>query len=414
MPTFERRRPVKAIVLAIALLLLLASVTFAMRRPPIVALSELWLGTVEVGDVEKTVSGQGMLIPGNLVTISSASGGTVSQLHQHAGAVVARNQLLVSLDSPELKQKLMAAEKVHAEDAARLAQMESELLAEQLDLEAAASDLEDQVSLAEYELAGMADLAAKNVISVLQHRKAEAAATSLNRKLKQARSRLEQFKGARVSRTQAVRLASELGRQELLALRKQQEDLQVRSPEAGVLYELAENVTEGAPILPGSIVARISTSDTLDVELKVSSSVVAAIAPGEQMTVDTGRKELIAKVTRIDPRAIQGDVRVTASLLKSEPGLELRPGQAVTGWIVTGTVPNRTYVIKPIGVDEHSESTVFVLSEDGKYADRVAVKFAGRVGKFLEIESGLKRGQRVVLSDVKNFKNTDRLRLDNE
>ncbi len=54
---------------------------------------------------------------------------------------------------------------------------------------------------------------------------------------------------------------------------------------------------------------------------------------------------------------------------------------------------------------------LFKIEPDGKYADKVKVTFGRSSVNTIEVKDGLKVGDRVILSDMSNFDQYDRIKL---
>ncbi|OPZ70505.1 MAG: hypothetical protein BWY82_02042 [Verrucomicrobia bacterium ADurb.Bin474] len=63
------------------------------------------------------------------------------------------------------------------------------------------------------------------------------------------------------------------------------------------------------------------------------------------------------------------------------------------------------YVDRPSVVKENTQTSVFVLSADGSRAERVPAEFGRSSVTLIEVISGLKNGDRIVLSDTSKWDN---------
>jgi HlyD family secretion protein len=54
---------------------------------------------------------------------------------------------------------------------------------------------------------------------------------------------------------------------------------------------------------------------------------------------------------------------------------------------------------------------LFKLEPDGRYANKVKVTFGRSSVNTIEVKEGLKVDDRVILSDMSNYDNTDRIKL---
>ena len=88
-----------------------------------------------------------------------------------------------------------------------------------------------------------------------------------------------------------------------------------------------------------------------------------------------------------------------------------RPDLSVDATIELVRLPDVVYVGRP--ADGSSETTVglFVLEPDGRYAHRVQVALGRGSVNAIEVRSGLKPGDQVILSEMGRWDAVDRVKL---
>jgi hypothetical protein len=115
-------------------------------------------------------------------------------------------------------------------------------------------------------------------------------------------------------------------------------------------------------------------------------------------------------VARIDPAAVQGTVRVDITLSGALPS-GARPDLNVEGTIEIERLANVLYVGRPTFGQPESTVGLFKLEPDGEIANRVSVKLGRSSVKSVEIVAGLNQGDRVILTDMSQWDQVDRVRL---
>ena len=88
-----------------------------------------------------------------------------------------------------------------------------------------------------------------------------------------------------------------------------------------------------------------------------------------------------------------------------------RPDLSVDGTIEIENLKDVLYVGRPVHGQSDSTVGIFKLDEDGTDATRVNVKLGRSSVNTIEIVSGLKVGDKVILSDMSAWDNFDRIRL---
>jgi hypothetical protein len=133
------------------------------------------------------------------------------------------------------------------------------------------------------------------------------------------------------------------------------------------------------------------------------------VAIGQKALVDTRNGVVEGKVTRMDPGAVAGTVRVDVSFTTALPQ-GARPDLTVEGTIELERLDNVLYVGRPAFGDPGTTVKLFKLI-DGDEAVRVPVQLGKSSVKTVEVKGGLSEGDVVVLSDMSQWDNTDRIRL---
>lgn len=90
------------------------------------------------------------------------------------------------------------------------------------------------------------------------------------------------------------------------------------------------------------------------------------------------------------------------------------PGAEVEIVLDRGAIPDALYISRPAGSQAESDGMLFRLERDGNYAESIAVRFGLVSGSLVQIVSGLKNGERVIVSDMSRWAGYSRLRLSHE
>lgn len=132
---------------------------------------------------------------------------------------------------------------------------------------------------------------------------------------------------------------------------------------------------------------------------------------GQSSQVDTHNGIIAGKVIRIDPSVQAGTRTVDVALEGALPPGAV-PDLSVDGTIDLERLDNVLYVGRPAFGQENSTVGMFKYDPDGKTAQRVQVRLGRTSVTYVEILSGLKEGDRVILSDMSRWDNFDRVRID--
>ena len=190
--------------------------------------------------------------------------------------------------------------------------------------------------------------------------------------------------------------------------RAQADALHVRAGINGVLQLLP--VEEGANVAIGTNLARVADPRRLKAEIKIAETQAKDVAYGQNATIDTRNGIVKGHVIRIDPSVVNGTVTVDVGIDDPLP-LGARPDLSVDGTIELENLKDVLYVGRPVHGQSDSTIGLFKIDADGSEAQRVNVKLGRASVNTIEIVSGLKVGDKVILSDMSAWDNFDRIRL---
>jgi HlyD family secretion protein len=184
--------------------------------------------------------------------------------------------------------------------------------------------------------------------------------------------------------------------------------LKVRPGFPGVLQQVPVEV--GQQVGPGQNLARVADPERLKAELKIPETQARDVEVGLSAEIDTRVGVIAGVVSRKDPAATNGTVTVDVSLT----GALLRgavPDLSVDGTVQLERLENVLYVGRPSLGQEQSTVGLFRVTSEAGDAARVQVKLGRGSVNAIEVMSGLKEGDRVVLSDMSAWDAYDRVRL---
>jgi HlyD family secretion protein len=394
-----------AIAVLIAATFVLASLPTA---APSVERSMLLIDSVQRGTMVRQVRAPGTLVPERVRFVSALTAGRIERLPLRPGATVTAGSDLLEMSNPDVQlEALEAGRQVTAAEAA-LVNLETSLATQRLtqqssiaSAEAAASDAKRQAtmlaSLGEQELASANDMALAN------EKATEAAA-----RLSAERSRLQVMDGA--MQRQIALQRSEVQRARSIAEFQQARvnSMKVRAPEDGVLQ--TQPLEFGQWVQSGQVLATIAQPGKLKAVLRVPETQARDVVQGQPVDVDTRNGIAKGHVLRVDPSVQNGTVTVEVAL-DGELPRGARPDLSVDGTIEIERLPDVLHVGRPAYGQGESTVGLFKLEPDGKYATRVPVKLGRTSVNTIQIMQGLKVGDKVIVSDMSQWDNVERVKL---
>jgi multidrug efflux pump subunit AcrA (membrane-fusion protein) len=98
------------------------------------------------------------------------------------------------------------------------------------------------------------------------------------------------------------------------------------------------------------------------------------------------------------------------SLPENLPG-SARPDLSVDGNVIIDRLDDVTFVGRPTFGQPNSQVSIFKVTPDGQYADRVTIRLGVSSVNDIQVMEGLQEGDVVILSDMSRWDGFDRVRL---
>ena len=390
----------------------LVSIGLARLKPaaPTVERATVWVDTVKRGSMLRQVRGLGTLVPVDEARrwLPSATQGRVERIILRPGAQVTPDTVILELADPQLQQQLMESETQLRASEADLASLRARLDTERLSQRSLAATVEADFEQARLEREVNEDLAKDGLVSKLILRQSTVRSESLR-----TRAQLEKERVSVSEESVRAQLLAQQARVDqlrtLFALRRQQVDqLRVRAGMSGVLEQVPVEV--GQQVAPGTNVARVADPTRLKAELRIAETQARDLTIGQIAQVDTRNGIISGKVARIDPAAQNGTVTVDITL-EGELPRGARPDLSVDGTVELERLDNVLYVGRPAFGQENSAVGLFLVGTDTGEAARVQVQLGRSSVNTIEIKTGAKEGDQLVLSDMSAWDAFDRVRL---
>jgi len=409
----KKKRIRQGIYAGVALLVVaLVSVGLSRLKPaaPTVERAVVWPDTVKRGNIKREVRGLGTLTPEDIRWIPATTQGRVEKIYLRPGSKVKPDSVILELTNPTLEQQLQDAElKLGAAQAA------TENLKVQLNNDLAAARGTAAKTEADYNKAKMQAqmneaLYKDKLVSDLVLRQSQVDAESTGVGAQIAKDALASKTESMKAQLAVQQSAVDQARAVLHLAQQQKNDLKVRAGLEGTLQILGPGVEEGAQVAPGANLARVANPSRLKAEIKIAETQAKDLQLGQKASVDTRVGIVDGRVARIDPSVVNGTRTVDVTLLGDLPRGAV-PDLSVDGTVELEQMNDVVYMGRPAFGQEQSTVGLFKILEDGATAERVQVKLGRNSVNVVEVLSGLKVGDQVILSDMSAYDAYDRIRL---
>lgn len=411
-PSNARAKMIRRIVLGTVGLLFIAGVTLGLSRlrpaAPSVDRATVWSDEVKRGPMLREVRGIGTLVPVDIQWIPAQTDAQVDRIVLRPGAVVKPDSIILELSNITLKRDVLDAEYQLKAAEADYANLKVQVNSELLNQKAAEAAVRSEYEQAKIQHAVDEKLAAEGIGSTVTAELSKVREEQLSVRLQLEGERTKISSDAAQARLQAQ--MSHVDQQRALyELRHAElEALHVRAGLSGVLQLVPVEV--GQHVLPGTNLARVADPRKLKAEIKVAETQAKDVALGQKASIDTRNGIVGGHVARIDPSVQNGTVTVDVAIDGPLPE-GARPDLSVDGTIEIENLKDVLFVGRPVHGTAQSTISLFKLSPDGSEATRVNVKLGRTSVNTVEILEGLQVGDRVILSDMSQWDNYDRIRL---
>jgi len=405
---FTRARMIAAGVI-LAVLVALALAFPAIRRwargDRAVDASTLSFGVVTRGDLVRDISVQGRVVAALHPTLISPAQGVVA-LRTKAGSVVRKGDVLAIVDSPELRSALEQSKAQLLSyrtdfDRGRIAGSQSDarlrqaVALAQVRLEAAKRGLHRAELLRHDGLLNGPDYErAQDEVHVAELELAQALREiGLNRETVDFDVRSRKLQ---VDRQQTA----------TDEMQKRFEDLTIRAPFDGMVAAITVN--EHDPVAANQAILTVINLSSLELEISVPEEYAADVRIGTALMIGYGNGEHAAHITAVSPEIVGN--QITARAVPDQQWPEgLRQNQRVSARLVFESKKNVLKLPRGAFVEASGGRSAYVV--DGGMATRRAITLGSVGASEVEIVSGLREGDRVILSDTSPFGNVNSLIL---
>ncbi len=411
--TARRRRQV---LYSSVIVVALASGTLGLSRlkpaAPKVERAQVWIDTVKRGEMVREVRGIGTLVPEESLWIPALCAGRVRAIRVLPGAAVQADTVLVELSNPEVEQAVFNAEwQLKAADA-ELANLKVQLESQHLNQEAAVANAQSAANSARLDADVNAELAQNGLVPQITLRQSKSKAEDAVRVLEIETKRLKISAESTQAQIAVQEAKVEQLRAELQLKKRLAESLRVRAGIDGVLQKLGDltPIQEGQQLVAGASVARVADANRLKAEVKVHETQARDVQCGQVALIDTRNGTVTGRVARIDSAVQNGTVTVDVKLEQALPR-GARPDLSVEATIEIERLENVLFVGRPIMAEGDSVANLYKVGSNGKDAIRTRVKLGRNSVSTIEVLEGLRSGDQIILSDMSQWQNHGRIRL---
>lgn len=372
-----------------------------------VKVSDLVFSKVEKGTIEVSVSASGKVIPAFEEIINSPINTRILEVYKKGGDSVDAGTPIMKLDlqSAETDYKKMLDEE----------QMRSYKLKQlKLDNQTKLTDLQMKIKVSAMKLDRMkVELRNEQYLDSLgsgttdKVRQAELSYNVAQLEYEQLRQQYANEKEVLAAEYQVRELEFSMFRKTLAETKRTLDDAQVRSPRKAILTYINNQI--GAQVAEGSRIAVISDLSHFKVEGEIADTYGDRVAAGGRAIVKIGSEKLEGSISSVTPLSKNGVISFTVQL-NEDNNRRLRSGLKTDVYVMNAVKEDVLRVANGSYYVGRGEYDLFVRNA-GKEMVKRKVQLGDSNFEFVEVIGGLQPGDEVVVSDMSQYKNKNKLKL---
>lgn len=401
----KRKRFIKIGCTIVALTVMVAIVMMLARTS--VSRKDLVIATVDRGTIQSSVSASGKVVPAFEEIINSPIATRIVEVYSKAGDSV-------DVGTPLLRLDLQSAETELNKLMDQIEMRRHELEQQRVNNATQLSDLEMQIKVKAMTVDRMeVELRNERYLDSLgsgtgdRVKQVELQYNTGRLELEQMRQRLVNERKVTDANLRLKELELNITGKNLGEMQRTLDDAQIRSPRKATLTYINNQV--GQKVAEGEQIAIISDLTHFKVDGEIADTYGDRIAVGSDAVVRIGKERLSGKVSNVTPLSRNGVIAFTVQL-DDDSHDRLRSGLKTDVYVMCDVIEDVVRVTNGSFYTGPGEYDIFVLDGENELVKR-KVRFGDSNFEYVEVKSGLEPGDRMVINDMNDFKNSKTLKI---
>ena len=359
---------------------------------------DLVLSTVDKGTIEVSVSASGKVVPAFEEIINSPINTRIVEIYKKGGDSV-------DVGTPILKLDLQSVEtdykKLLDEEQMRSYKLDQLRVNNQTKL----NDLSMKIKVSAMQLN-------RKKVELRNEQYLDSLGSGTTDKVRQAElsynvAQYDNEKEVLAAEYKVQELDFSIFRKGLAEMKRTLDDAQVRSPRTAILTYINNQI--GAQVSQGNQLAVISDLSHFKVEGEIADTYGDRVAAGGKAIVKIGSEKLEGTVSSVTPLSKNGVISFTVQL-NEDNNRRLRSGLKTDVYVMNAVKEDVMRIANASYYVGRGEYDLFVRTSDKEIVKR-KVQLGDSNFEFVEVISGLQSGDQVVVSDMSQYKNKNKLKL---
>lgn len=400
----QRKQLIKFSVIGIVVV---AAILFAVSQlQTTLNRKDLTFSVVDRGTIEVSVSASGKVVPAFEEIINTPIESRILEVYKKGGDAVeegtpilkldlqsAETEYNKQLDEEKMKEYLLEQKKV--ESAGKLSDIKMKMDVSQMRMNRLSAEYKNEQYLDSLG-AGTTD----------KVRQAELAYNVGRLEYEQLRQEYANTKEITAADLRVKELELNIFRKSLAETKRTLDDARICSPRKAVLTYV--NTEVGAQVPAGTKVAVVSDLSHFKIEGEIADTYGDRIAAGSNVIVKIGNDRLEGNVSDVTPLSKNGVISFTVRL-DDDQFHRLRSGLKTDVYVMNAVKEEVLRIANSSYYMGKGEYDLFVVDGEGSLRKR-KVMLGESNFEYVEVVSGLRAGDKVVVSDMKEFKNKKKLK----
>ena len=368
---------------------------------------DLVLSTVDKGTIEVSVSASGKVVPAFEEIINSPINTRIVEIYKKGGDSVDVGTPILKLDLQSVEtdyKKLLDEEQMRSYKLDQL-RVNNQTKLNDLSMKIKVSAM--QLNRKKVELRNEQYLDSLGSGTTDKVRQAELSYNVAQLEYEQLKQQYDNEKEVLAAEYKVQELDFSIFRKGLAEMKRTLDDAQVRSPRKAILTYINNQI--GAQVSQGSQLAVISDLSHFKVEGEIADTYGDRVAAGGKAIVKIGSDKLEGTVSSVTPLSKNGVISFTVQL-NEDNNRRLRSGLKTDVYVMNAVKEDVMRIANASYYVGRGEYDLFVRDSDKEIVKR-KVQLGDSNFEFVEVISGLQPGDQVVVSDMSQYKNKNKLKL---
>ena len=368
---------------------------------------DLVFSTVDKGTIEVSVSASGKVVPAFEEIINSPINTRIVEIYKKGGDSVDIGTPILKLDLQSVEtdyKKLLDEEQMRSYKLNQL-RVNNQTKLNDLAMKIKVSAM--QLNRKKVELRNEQYLDSLGSGTTDKVREAELSYNVAQLEYEQLEQQYDNEKEVLAAEYKVQELDFSIFRKGLAEMKRTLDDAQIRSPRKAILTYINNQI--GAQVSQGSQLAVISDLSHFKVEGEIADTYGDRVAAGGKAIVKIGSEKLEGTVSSVTPLSKNGVISFTVQL-NEDNNRRLRSGLKTDVYVMNAVKEDVMRIANASYYVGRGEYELFVRNSDKEIVKR-KVQLGDSNFEFVEVASGLQPGDQVVVSDMSNYKNKNKLKL---